>query len=149
MSEQLTEEQITEIRDTFNLFDKDKDGAISIKEMAMIMKSLGQNPTEMELQEIISDMDTNGNGVLEFEEFSRLMSKKVKESSSEEELSEAFKVFDKDGNGYISASELKSVMSNLGEKITNEDIDDMIKEGDTDGDGQISFKEFVRMMLSR
>src|SRR5690242_11259047 len=53
----------------------------------------------------------------------------------------AFKVFDKDGNGFISAAELRHVMTNLGEKLTDEEVDEMIREADIDGDGQINYEE--------
>lgn len=65
------------------------------------------------------------------------------------QIREAFKVFDKDGNGYISAAELRHVMTNLGEKLTDEEVDEMIREADVDGDGQINYEEFVRMMMSK
>ena len=57
---------------------------------------------------------------------------------------EAFKVFDKDGNGFISAAELRHVMTNLGEKLTEDEVDEMIKEADFDGDGQVNYDEFVK-----
>ena len=68
---------------------------------------------------------------------------------AEEELREAFNVFDKDGNGFISASELRHVMVNLGERLTDEEVDEMVREADIDGDGQINYEEFVKMMMSQ
>jgi calmodulin len=68
------------------------------------------------------------------------MAKKMKDSDSEEELREAFKVFDRDGNGSISAAELRHVMTNLGEKLTDEEVDEMIREADLDGDGQVNYE---------
>ena len=67
----------------------------------------------------------------------------------QEEILEAFKVFDKDGNGFISAAELRHIMTNLGEKLTDEEVDEMIREADIDGDGQINYEEFVKMMMSK
>ncbi|MGA0857823.1 MAG: EF-hand domain-containing protein, partial [Candidatus Nanopelagicales bacterium] len=67
----------------------------------------------------------------------------------EEEIIEAFKVFDKDGNGFISAAELRHVMTNLGEKLSDEAVDAMIRDADIDSDGQINFEAFVRTMMSR
>lgn len=50
------------------------------------------------------------------------MARKMKDTDSEEELKEAFRVFDKDGNGFISAAELRHIMTNLGEKLTDEEV---------------------------
>ena len=75
------------------------------------MKSLGQNPTDVELQDMINEVDVDGNGSLEFHEFCNLMARQMKESSSEDELRERFKLFDKDGNGTISREELAQVMA--------------------------------------
>ena len=80
-----------------------------------------------------------GSGCIEFEEFLKLMTKLMKDSNEEEELRNSFKVFDKDGNGYISAAELRLVMTNLGEKMTDDEVDEMIREADKDGDGQIDY----------
>lgn len=64
----------------------------------------------------------------------------MKDTDSEEEIREAFRVFDKDGNGFISAAELRHVMTNLGEKLTDEEVDEMIREADIDGDGQVNYE---------
>jgi hypothetical protein len=70
-----------------------------------------------------------------------MMVKKAKDPcDSEAELKDAFKVFDKDDNGFISAAELRHVMTNLGEKLTDDEVDEMIREADTDGDGQVDYK---------
>ncbi|KAJ6324125.1 hypothetical protein OIU76_011426 [Salix suchowensis] len=106
MAEVLTEEQIVEFREAFCLFDKDGDGCITVEELATVIRSLDQNPTEEELQDMISEVDSDGNGTIEFAEFLNLMAKKMQETDVEEELKEAFKVFDKDQNGYISANEV-------------------------------------------
>merc|ERR1711929_1039 len=149
MAEQLTEEQIAEFKEAFSLFDKDGDGTITTKELGTVMRSLGQNPTEAELQDMINEVDADGNGTLDFPEFLSLMARKMKDTDTEEELIEAFKVFDRDGNGFISAAELRHVMTNLGEKLTDEEVDEMIREADVDGDGQINYEEFVKMMMAK
>merc|ERR1712224_1143213 len=146
--DQLTEEQINEFKKALSLFDEDSDGTITTKELGTVMRSLGQNPTEAELQDMINEVDTNWNGTVEFPEFLTMMASKMKARDSEEEIKEAFHVFDKDGNGFISAAEIRHVMTNLGEKLTDEEEDEMIREADIDGDGQVNYEEFVTMMTS-
>jgi len=126
-----------------------KTGTITTKELGTVMRSLGQNPTEAELVDMIQEIDADGNGTVDFPEFLTMMARKMKDTDSEEEILEAFKVFDKDGNGFISAAELRHIMTNLGEKLTDEEVDEMIREADVDGDGQINYEEFVKMMMSK
>ena len=146
---QLTEEQIFEFKDTFRLFDKDGDGNITLAELGAVMKSLGQNPSETEIQDMMNEVDSDGNGMIDFPEFLTMMARKMKTTDFEEELRAAFDVFDKDGNGFITAQELAIAMKNLGEKMTQDDIQRMIREADLDGDNQIDFEEFKKMMSSK
>merc|ERR1739845_21182 len=99
--------------------------------------------------DMINEVDVDGNGTIDFPEFLSLMAHKMKDTDTEEELIEAFKVFDRDANGFISAAELRHVMTNLGEKLTGEEVDEMIREADVDGDGQINYEEFVKMMMAK
>jgi len=149
MADQLTEEQIAEFKEAFSLFDKDGDGTITTKELGTVMRSLGQNPTEAELADMINEVDADGNGTIDFPEFLTMMARKMKDTDSEEEILEAFKVFDKDGNGFISAAELRHIMTNLGEKLTDEEVDEMLREADIDGDGQINYEEVVKGMMAK
>jgi calmodulin len=149
MNEHLTEEKIAELREAFEIFDKDKDGFITIKELGEIMKNLGQAPSESELQDMINEVDIDGNGNIDFKEFLGLMARKIRDTDTEEELMEAFKVFDKDGNNFITNAELKHVMFALGEKVTDEEVDEMIREADTNNDGCINYDEFVRMVMNK
>lgn len=149
MANDLTEEQIAEFKEAFSLFDQDGDGTITAVELGTIMQSLGQNPTQAELQDMINEVDADGNGSIDFPEFLTMMAKKMKDIDSVHEIKEAFRVFDKEGKGYISAAELRNVMTNLGEKLTDEEVDEMIREADIDGDGQINYEEFVQIMTTK
>lgn len=113
------------------------------------MRSLGQNPTEAELQDMVNEVDADGNGCVDFAEFIGLMARKLRDVDSEEEIKEAFKVFDKDGNGFISAAELRHVMTNLGEKLSDQEVEEMIREADVDGDGQINYREYHQFKACR
>lgn len=79
-----------------------------------MMRSLGQNPTEVELQDMINDADSNGDGTLDFQEFLTMMARRIGQAENEEDIKQAFKFFDEDGNGFINYDELKHVMTNLG-----------------------------------
>ncbi|OIV95493.1 hypothetical protein TanjilG_26756 [Lupinus angustifolius] len=149
MADQLSHDQITEFKEAFSLFDKDGDGYITTKELGTIMRTLGQNPTEAELQDMINEVDADGNSTINFPEFLHLMVRQMRDTDSEEELKEAFRVFDKDQDGFISAAELRHVMTNLGEKLTDEEVDEMIREADGDGDGKINYEEFVKVMTAK
>jgi calmodulin len=144
----LTPEQIAEFREAFNIFDKDGDGRITAKELGTVMRSLGQNPSEAELQDMVNEVDIDGNGTIEFDEFLYMMSRQMREGDTEAEIIDAFRVFDKDGDGKITAAELTHIMKNLGEPLTQEEVDEMIAQADTNKDGIIDYAEFVHLMLS-
>ena len=159
MAEKLNDDQIQEFKEAFTLFDKNGDGTILVKELGTVMRALGQNPTEAELQDMIKEVDKDNSGTIEFNEFLTLMQRKVTDTDTEEEIKEAFRVFDRDNDGIISAAELRHVMTTLGEKLTDEEADglfslsifnslEMIREADINNDGQIRFEEFVKLMLS-
>ncbi|XP_037921203.1 calmodulin-like isoform X2 [Hermetia illucens] len=145
----LSEEQVAEFKEAFMLFDKDEDGTITMAELGVVMRSLGQRPSETELRDMVNEVDQDGNGTIEFNEFLQMMSKKMKGADGEDELKEAFRVFDKNNDGLISSSELRHVMTNLGEKLSEEEVDDMIKEADLDGDGMVNYHEFVMILTAK
>lgn len=136
----MSEEQIAEYKEAFSLFDKDGDGTIDATELGTVMRSLGQNPTESELTDMINEIDIDHSGTIDFDEFKAMMIAKDENRSPEDDLKEAFKVFDKDNNGFISAKELKEVMTSLGENLTDEELGEMIKEADIDGDGEVNYE---------
>ncbi|CAD5114659.1 DgyrCDS3709 [Dimorphilus gyrociliatus] len=148
---ELSEERLTEFKEAFMLFDKDKDGVVSMKELGSVMRLLGQNPTEAELQDMMNEIDADGNGAIDFEEFLEMLTKKMTESSEEDEIKEAFKVFDKNSDGVISFDELRHVLINLGENIKDDDVAEIIKAvitSDDDISEGIRYEDFRRMVKS-
>ncbi|OWF56440.1 Calmodulin-5 [Mizuhopecten yessoensis] len=142
----LTDDEIDEFREAFSLFDKDGDGSIPTAELGTVLRALGQNPSASELKKMINEVDADGDGTVDFPEFLILLVRKMTEAGGETEMKETFKVFDRDGNGMVTAAEIRNVMYNLGEKLTDEEIDEMIKEADEDGDGQLNYKEFTSIL---
>ena len=146
--EYITDEQRKDLQDIFDQFDKDKDGKISGKELANAMFSMGQNPTDDEINEMMREVDLNQDGKIDFDEFMILMTKSSPETQAEEEVINAFRVFDKEGNGLIASSELKHIMMTIGDKMSEEEAEEMVNEADIDEDGMINYEEFVRMMMA-
>jgi len=145
----LSEDEVADLKEAFSMFDIDGDGTITIVELKEVMKSLGQNPTEKELKQMIKSVDDNGDNEIDFEEFLILMSsKKPSSDDPDKELRDAFAVFDDDNSGSISRLELKKLMKNLGQALSDAELDAMMDEVDTDGDGEIDFSEFKNMMTS-
>ncbi|CAG2241635.1 CALM [Mytilus edulis] len=137
---------VSDFKEVFELFDKDGDGTITIKELDTVMRSLGQNPTENEVKEMVQKVDTDGNGTIEFPEFLQMATDMMKSVDLADEVRDAFRLFDKNGDGYVTAPELKTILSNNGEKISDEELDAMVKDADVDGDGKINYQEFVSML---
>lgn len=147
---QIQEDKVQEYREAFNMYDKDHDGVISTHKLGVMLRSLGHNPTELEIQEMIDEVDHDRTGTVEFEDFLEVvMSKDLDEEDHELALKEAFKMFDRDGNGYIDADELRLCMMNLGEKLTLEEVEEMIREVDVDYDGRMNYEEFVKLMCTK
>jgi calmodulin len=137
-----------EFRHVFELFDKNGDGSIDANEIGQVMRSLGLNPTNKEVADLIAEVDKNGNQRLDFQEFVAFMSKHWHERDQEAELREAFRLFDRDNSGYITINELKQVMLNMGEKLNQEELEDMMREADVNRDGKLDYQEFVQKLLS-
>merc|ERR1712048_1145872 len=123
---ELTDEQKQEIREAFDLFDTDGSGTIDAKELRVAMRALGFEPKK--------------------EEIKKMMTAKMSEKDSREEIRKAFRLFDDDETGFITLKNLRRVAKEIGENMTDEELQEMIEEADRDGDGQVSEEEFLRMM---
>merc|ERR1712183_658996 len=152
----LTEEQKSEFKAAFDIFVTDsEDGTITTKELGKVMRMLGQSPSETELREMIEDVDEDGSGTIDFEEFCMMMFRQLqaegeaedaKPIRDEKELAEAFRLFDLNRDGLIDWDELKEAMVGTGENIEKWEIDEMMHDGDKNQDGVLDYEEWVNMM---
>jgi calmodulin len=163
----LTEQEDAECRECFNLFDRDKDGKISISELGLIMRSLGRAPTELEVKDYMKSID-KGSGAFDIgglldvrpDPFPhshvfillnfciQVMARSWKSLQEEEEaILNAFKVFDKDNTGKIDAEELRHIFVTLGDALTQEEVNESLKLANIDSNGKIDYREFAKVLL--
>ncbi|CCF59500.1 hypothetical protein KAFR_0H00900 [Kazachstania africana CBS 2517] len=142
MTAKLTNDQIRQYKEAFDLFDTDHSGSISATELATVMRSLGLNPDESEVEDLINEIDIDGNHEIEFNEFLTLMARQTDSGDSTQELIDAFKVFDKNGDGLISFSELKQVFKSVGEDMSEEDMEQMFQDV-TNGSNVMTLSQFM------
>ncbi|XP_042531252.1 centrin-1 [Dipodomys spectabilis] len=143
---ELTEDQKQEVREAFDLFDADGSGTIDVKELKVAMRALGFEPRKEEMKKMISEVDKEGTGKISFNDFLAVMTQKMAEKDTKEEILKAFRLFDDDETGKISFKNLKRVATELGENLTDEELQEMIDEADRDGDGEVNEDEFLKIM---
>ncbi|XP_059079144.1 uncharacterized protein LOC131877481 [Tigriopus californicus] len=142
----LSDEQKTDIREAFNLFDTQSSGFIDTKDLKVAMRALGFEPKKDDIKKMVAEVDKDSSGRLSFDNFLNLMAAKMSEKDTKEEIMKAFKLFDDDDTGKISFVNLKRVAQELGENLTDEELQEMIDEADRDGDGEVNHDEFLRIM---
>jgi centrin-1 len=98
---------------------------------------------------MIKDIDKDGSGEIDFDEFLHLMTSRLAGSDTKEDIQKIFELFDDDKTGYISLQNLKRVCHELGEQMNDAELLEMIESADSDGDGQISPDEFFRIMTQK
>jgi Ca2+-binding EF-hand superfamily protein len=145
----LSEEEIEEIREAFNLFDTDGSGTIDPKELKAAMQSLGFEAKNQTIYQMISDIDKDKNGNIDFEEFLDMMTAKMSDSDSRADIQKVFGLFDDDQTGKISLRNLKRVAKELGETMSDAELLEMIERADADGDGEINPDEFYSIMTKK
>ena len=143
---ELTKDEVAELKTAFNQYLKKGKEVIPAKDLGLVMRNLGRNPTEKELQDLLEDCDIDYRGSITFKKFMDIMTAVMIGNNSEKEMREAFRAFDQDGSGYLDAAELKYFMTKEGEKLTDAEVDELIREWDIDGDGKLNYEEFVKMM---
>merc|ERR1712162_22901 len=134
----LTEEQRGELREAFDLFDTDGSGAVDFTELMTAMKALGFEPKKDEIAKMVKEMDKDGDQTVDFEEFCIMMAEKMNQKDGKDEMLKGFKMFDDDNTGKISMKNFKRVAKELGETLSDAELEAILSEADTDKDGEIN-----------
>jgi len=143
----LTEDQIAEFQETFLLFDQRGDSKISGHQLGDVLRAMGQNPTEADVKKTSHSNDPEYR--ITFEQFLPILQaiSKNKDNTSLNDFVEGFKVFDKEQNGTISSAELRHLLTNLGEKMTDEEVSELLI-GQEDAHGNVNYEEFIKTVMS-
>ncbi|GMY28175.1 calcium-dependent protein kinase 29 isoform X2 [Fagus crenata] len=144
IAENLSEEDIKGLKQTFNNMDTDKSGTITFEELKTGLSRLGSKLTETEIKQLMDATDVDKNGTIDYTEFITATMHRHR-LEKEEHLFKAFQYFDKDGNGFITRDELRQAMTQYG-MGDEASIDEVIEDVDTDKDGRINYEEFSAMM---
>merc|ERR1711862_522711 len=145
----LSVDEVEEIKEAFDLFDNDGSGAISVNELTSAMKSLGFDVKHAVVYNMVSDLDADGSGEIEFGEFLDVMTAKISDKNTKEEIDRIFKLFDKDRNGTLEADDLSRVCKELGEDMSEEDVREVIQRADIDGDGVVGLQDFYNVLTKK
>ncbi|EFX05533.1 myosin regulatory light chain cdc4 [Grosmannia clavigera kw1407] len=135
----------TNYKEAFSLFDKRGNGRVTLDSLGDLLRACGQNPTLSEIR----DLEKNVGGDFDFETFQRILNRPggFRDPGEPDEYCRGFQVFDKDMTGYIGVGQLKYILTNLGEKMTDEEVDELLKAVDT-STGQVNYTDLVRTILA-
>ena len=145
----FTEDEIECIKEAFDLFDSTGNGTIDMAEFKNAMSALGFEGKDEVVFQMMTELDKNKSGTLDFSEFLELMTTRMADRDSREELEKVFRLIDDDGSETISIKNLTRVCRELGETMTDKEIEEMINRADTKGDQKITFEEFYCLLTDR
>ncbi|RIA87742.1 EF-hand protein [Glomus cerebriforme] len=130
----------------FKLFDKEGNNTIPNSALGDLLRALNQNPSNAEVAELAEGAGPK----ISFDKFLEILLRPngFAPAGTYEEIFEGFQVFDKDRTGYISVGEIKYVLTSLGEKLTEAEVDDLIKIVEIDKNGNIKYEDFIKRILS-
>jgi len=143
----FSEEQIAEYQEAFLLYDNRGDGKISASNIGDCIRALGQNPTELEVKKLVNEQKADDR--VTFETFLPILQAICNRKSLDttEDFVEGLRHFDKDGSGQISTAELRHLLTTLGEKLSDEEVEQLLV-GHEDSQGNVNYEEFVRTVMS-
>ena len=139
----IPEEKLSEYREAFNMFDKNKKGSIGVGDIVKIMTNFGLPLTKEEVKKMISTVDSSGDGEVDFEEFVMLMEKQV-HNVGDDPVILAFRDFDKNDDGKITNHEFRYILTHVGEnRFSDEDVDGLFRDCDLKEDDDLAYEDFV------
>jgi Ca2+-binding EF-hand superfamily protein len=143
---EFTADEKKRLETVFKLLDEDKSGFIDVHELPNVVRYMGYTPSEAAAKELVKKYDANHDGRISLQEFYDLCATEDIQQDTDDDLRAAFEEFDTDKSGYLSKKELQDALSQYGEPMSQQEIEDMFRGIDVNGDGKISIAEFVSAM---
>ncbi len=143
----VKEDEIIGLKEAFDIFDADKSGSIDLQEFKNAIAALGLEKSSEKLLSVLSDLDSNTDNLIDFEEFLKLLGVYNKGLDDEEHLETIYKEKFALSNGKISLEDFKRVAEEIGDNYTEDELKDMIQFADGDRDGYINWEEFKAVVL--
>ncbi|CAI4061714.1 hypothetical protein SKDZ_07G1520 [Saccharomyces kudriavzevii ZP591] len=140
-------------KDIFTLFDKKGQGSIAKDLLGDYLRAIGYNPTNQLVQDILNaDSSLRDASSLTLDQITSLIEVNEKEldattRAKTEDFIKAFQVFDKESTGKVSVGDLRYMLTGLGEKLTDAEVDELLKGVEVDSDGEIDYKKFIEDVL--
>lgn len=147
----LTEDEVLEIKEAFDLFDSDKSGEIDTDELKQALKNLGIDAKNQTLANMMADLDKDHSGKIDFNEFIDMMTAKMSDRDTREDLEKVFRLFlgDEEKADKITLKHLKRVARELNENMSEEELQEMITRADLNKDQGVDFEEFYQIMTKK
>ncbi len=144
----LSSEEIDEFKVVFENFERECNGLINKNEIKAVLSSLNHSPTDLDLDNMIQNVDKDGNGKLDFEQFLLFMTRKLQSDyKNVDDLNEAFQIFDIDCSGMIDAVEFKKSLLETGQKLRPEECEKFFESVNVYENGKFSYKQITEMLM--
>ncbi|XP_069078957.1 calmodulin-like protein 4 isoform X1 [Pleurodeles waltl] len=144
----LSQDEINEFKECFSLYDKSQKGKIKSSDLITVMRCLGVCPTQAEVNRHLQVHKIEKNGEVEFSTFLTMMYRQKQQEDPLNEILVALLMTDHQKKGSIPASELRAKLTQMGEKLTPQEVDDLLKEASVGADGSVKYEDFVRRITS-
>ncbi len=145
----MSEEQLLEVKEAFNVFDSEQSGGLDARELKAALSALNIKISKDEIRQVYSDFGKDIREKITQDEFFEIVTPRLPDRHSKDYIKKIFEYFDLDNNGKISARHLKKIAQEIGETLSDEELKEIMEEADKDGDGYIGFEDFYRIMKKR